>query len=50
MLQRTVEDEVANRILRGTAQPGNHVVLDVSDISHQPLVADIPATPTAPPQ
>lgn len=33
MLQRTVEDEIANRILRGTAQPGDHVVLDSSDLS-----------------
>lgn len=32
MLQRTVEDEIANRILRGQAQPGDHVVLDVHDL------------------
>jgi ATP-dependent Clp protease ATP-binding subunit ClpC len=33
MLQRTVEDEIANRILRGTARPGDHVVLDAPDLS-----------------
>lgn len=33
MLQRTVEDEIANRILRGTTKPGDHVILDVTDLS-----------------
>ena len=32
MLQRTVEDEIANRILRNLARPGNHVVLDAPDL------------------
>ncbi len=32
-LQRAVEDGIANRILRGTTRPGDHVVLDVADLS-----------------
>jgi hypothetical protein len=32
MLQRAVEDGIAGRILRGEAQPGDHIVLDVSDL------------------
>ena len=32
MLQRTVEDIVANRILSGSAKPGDHVTLDVADL------------------
>lgn len=33
MLQRTVEDELANRILRGVANPGDHIILDVTDLT-----------------
>jgi ATP-dependent Clp protease ATP-binding subunit ClpA len=33
MLQRTVEDEIANRILRGDTKPGDHVVLDSPDLT-----------------
>ncbi len=33
MLQRAVEDGIAGRILRGETQPGDHVVLDVDDLS-----------------
>ncbi len=32
MLQRTVEDEIANRILRGVANAGDNIVLDVTDL------------------
>lgn len=32
-LQRAVEDGIANRILRGETRPGDHVVLDVGDLS-----------------
>lgn len=32
-LQRAVEDVVAQRILRGEAQPGDHVALDVQDLT-----------------
>jgi ATP-dependent Clp protease ATP-binding subunit ClpC len=32
MLQRTVEDEIANRILRNEVNPGDNVVLDVIDL------------------
>jgi len=32
MLQRTVEDSIAARILAGQANPGDHVVLDVTDL------------------
>jgi ATP-dependent Clp protease ATP-binding subunit ClpA len=32
MLQRTVEDSIAARILAGQAKPGDHVVLDVQDL------------------
>ena len=35
MLQRTVEDSIADKILRGEANPGDHVVLDVPDLSMQ---------------
>jgi ATP-dependent Clp protease ATP-binding subunit ClpA len=31
-LQRTVEDSVAQKILRGEAQPGSHIVLDAADL------------------
>lgn len=33
MLQRAVEDGIAGRILRGQAQPGDHIVLDVADLA-----------------
>lgn len=33
MLQRTVEDRIAARILAGQTNPGDHVVLDVADLS-----------------
>lgn len=33
MIQRRVEDNVAERILRGSAQPGSHITLDVADIA-----------------
>lgn len=33
MLQRTVEDRIAARILAGQTNPGDHVVLDVPDLS-----------------
>jgi ATP-dependent Clp protease ATP-binding subunit ClpC len=32
MLQRTVEDSIAARILAGQTNPGDHVVLDVADL------------------
>lgn len=32
-LQRTVEDNIANQILAGKVNPGDHVKLDVSDLS-----------------
>lgn len=32
MLQRTVEDSIAARILAGQTKPGDHVVLDVQDL------------------
>jgi ATP-dependent Clp protease ATP-binding subunit ClpC len=32
MLQRTVEDEIANRILRGEANPGDNIVMDIVDL------------------
>jgi len=32
-LQRAVEDGIANRILRGETRPGDHVVLDVADLT-----------------
>jgi ATP-dependent Clp protease ATP-binding subunit ClpC len=32
-LQRAVEDGIAGRILRGEANPGDHIVLDVADLS-----------------
>jgi ATP-dependent Clp protease ATP-binding subunit ClpC len=32
-LQRAVEDGIANRILRGETRPGDHVLLDVTDLS-----------------
>lgn len=32
-LQRAVEDSIAARILRGTTKPGDHVVLDASDLA-----------------
>jgi ATP-dependent Clp protease ATP-binding subunit ClpC len=32
MLQRAVEDGIANRILTGQAQPGDHIMLDVGDL------------------
>lgn len=52
MLQRTVEDEVANRILRGAAKPGDHVVLDVNDITlknpNPSTVEQQPPTPQPP--
>lgn len=32
-LQRAVEDGLANRILAGTAQTGDHIVLDVADLT-----------------
>lgn len=32
-LQRAVEDSIANRILKGETKPGDHVVLDVNDLS-----------------
>jgi ATP-dependent Clp protease ATP-binding subunit ClpC len=32
-LQRAVEDGIAGRILRGETHPGDHVVLDVQDLS-----------------
>lgn len=32
-LQRAVEDGIANRILRGETRPGDHVVLDVQDLT-----------------
>ncbi len=32
-LQRAVEDGIASRILRGQTRPGDHVVLDVSDLA-----------------
>ena len=32
-LQRAVEDGIAGRILRGEIHPGDHVVLDVADLS-----------------
>jgi ATP-dependent Clp protease ATP-binding subunit ClpC len=35
MLQRTVEDSAANKILSGQINPGDHVVLDVSDLNLQ---------------
>jgi ATP-dependent Clp protease ATP-binding subunit ClpA len=31
-LQRAVEDGIANRILKGETRPGDHVVLDVTDL------------------
>lgn len=33
MLQRAVEDGVAGKILRGEAQSGDHIVMDVGDLS-----------------
>lgn len=33
MLQRAVEDSIAGRILRGETKPGDHVTLDVTDLS-----------------
>ncbi|HEY1835687.1 MAG TPA: AAA family ATPase [Candidatus Saccharimonadales bacterium] len=33
MLQRTVEDSIADKILRNEANPGDHVVLDVPDLN-----------------
>ncbi len=33
MLQRAVEDGIANRILRGETRPGDHVLLDIADLS-----------------
>jgi ATP-dependent Clp protease ATP-binding subunit ClpA len=33
MLQRTVEDSIADKILRNEANPGDHVVLDVPDLT-----------------
>lgn len=33
MLQRTVEDSIAARILAGQTNPGDHVILDVADLS-----------------
>lgn len=47
MLQRTVEDVIANQILRGIAKAGDHVILDVKDLPldaqpdvlHQPSVS-----------
>lgn len=33
MLQRTVEDSIAARILAGQTNPGDHVVLDVGDLT-----------------
>lgn len=35
MLQRTVEDSIAARILAGQTKPGDHVVLDVQDLGLQ---------------
>jgi hypothetical protein len=32
-LQRAVEDGVAGRILRGEAKPGDHLILDIADLS-----------------
>jgi ATP-dependent Clp protease ATP-binding subunit ClpC len=32
-LQRSVEDTVAQKILKGEAQPGSHLVLDAPDLS-----------------
>jgi ATP-dependent Clp protease ATP-binding subunit ClpC len=34
MLQRTVEDSIAGRILRNETKPGDHVVLDIADLSN----------------
>lgn len=34
-LQRTVEDTIASRILAGQTNPGDHVVLDASDLATQ---------------
>lgn len=39
MLQRTVQDSIADKILRGQANPGDHVVLDVGDLSVQSTAA-----------
>lgn len=38
MLQRTVEDSIAARILAGQTKPGDHVVLDVQDLGIQETV------------
>ncbi len=35
MLQRTVQDSIASRILSGQVNPGDHVVLDAGDLSPQ---------------
>jgi ATP-dependent Clp protease ATP-binding subunit ClpA len=32
-LQRTVEDSVAQKILRGEAQPGSKILLDAADLT-----------------
>ncbi len=42
MLQRTVEDSIAARILSGQTKPGDHVILDVPDLGLQ-VVATQPA-------
>ena len=34
ILQRSVEDGIAGRILRGETKPGDHVILDESDLSN----------------
>jgi ATP-dependent Clp protease ATP-binding subunit ClpC len=47
MLQRTVEDEVAKRILRGATQAGDTILLDIGDLAQRQSSSDAAAAAAA---